>query len=204
MGGAAGVLAIVVVAALLVWKPWKSEPPRLNDEPYKIAKFAISPEFKKLEFERQFTYMELLDDKEDAVAQAYKDHLLNDDEYARTLQVAYLGKHMKRARNFAEKTTPRAREAYLDKLIEKKEKNDAAEKAAAKANKTKALTAEEIKRDDTGEEETINAWPADAVATWTTYRTALKARKDQLKDQEERERSTTQGSPSPATPTAKK
>ena len=38
---------LLLVVGLLVWKPWNVEPPRLNDEPWKIARFVTLPEFKK-------------------------------------------------------------------------------------------------------------------------------------------------------------
>jgi hypothetical protein len=190
-GGIAGGVLLALVIALLVWKPWITEPPRLNEEPWKIARFVTLPEFKKLPFERQFTYMELLDDKEDAIAQAYNEKKLDDQQYAAALQAAYLGKHMKRARNYAEKGTPRAREAYLDKILDKKKKGGGTAKPKSKG--TEPADADEIKRDDSEEQETINRWPTDAQAQWTAYRMALKSRKDQLKEQkEQREAAATQ------------
>jgi hypothetical protein len=181
-GGIAGGVLLVLLVALLVWKPWKAEPPRLNEEPWKIARFVSTPEFKKLSFERQFTYMDVLDDKEPAIAKAYKEQKLNDEQYAAALQAAYLGKHMKRARNYAQKGTPRLREAYLDKIIEKKHKGGSANEKPKK--NAEPLDADEIKRDDSEEQETISNWPADAQAQWTSYRMALKARKEKLKDEE--------------------
>ena len=175
-GGIAGVVVVLLAIVLLVWKPWKAEPPRLNEEPWKIAKFVSTPDFKKLPFERQYSYMYVLDDKEPAIAQAYTEKKLNDTEYAAALQAAYLGKHLKRARNYAEKGTARARELYLDKLIEKKKKADKKTKA------TEPADAEEIKRDDTEEQETINTWPTEIQAQWTAYRMALKGRKETQKE----------------------
>jgi hypothetical protein len=195
-GGIAGGALLVLIVGLLVWKPWTVEPPRLNDEPWKIAQFISRPEFQKLPFERQFTYMEVLDDKEDAIAAAYNEHKLDDPQYAAALQAAYLGKHMKRARNYAKQTTPRTREAYLDKIIDKKKKNSANDKSKSKG--TAPLDADEIKRDDSEEQETISRWPADAQAQWTSYRMALKARKDYLKEQKEkREAAATQAVAAP-------
>jgi hypothetical protein len=182
IGGGVAVVALLV--ALVIWKPWKVEPPRLNDEPWKIAEFVSTTTYGKLPFERQLTYMDVLDDKEDAIAQAYNEHKLDDQQYAAALQAAYLGKHLKRAKNYAEKATPRAREAYLDKVIEKKKKNDN-EKPKSKGTTT-PVDAEEIKRDDSEEQDTINRWPSDAQAQWTGYRMALKARKDYLKEQKEK------------------
>src|SRR3954470_20289120 len=142
-GSIAGGALLVLVVALLVWRPWKREPPRLNEEPWKIARFVSTPEFKKLSFERQFSYMDVLDDKEPAIAKAYKEQKLNDEQYAAALQAAYLGKHMKRARNYAQKGTPRTREAYLDKIIEKKHKGGGNEKP--KSKNSEPLDADEIK-----------------------------------------------------------
>jgi hypothetical protein len=195
-GGIAGGVGIILIVGLLIWKPWNVEPPRLNDEPWKIARFVSLPEFKKLPFERQFSYMEVLDDKEDAIAQAYNEHKLNDQQYAAALQAAYMGKHMKRARDYAKKGTARTREAYLDKVIEKKKKNN----DKPKSKSTAAVDAEEIKRDDSEEQETINAWPADAQAQWTSYRMALKARKDYLKEQKEKREAAATQATKPAGP----
>lgn len=181
-GGIAGGVGFVLLVALLIWKPWKVEPPRLNEEPWKIARFVSTPEFRKLQFERQFAYMDVLDDKEPAIAQAYKEKKLDDEQYAAALQAAYLGKHMKRARNYAQKGTQRTREAYLDKIIEKKHKGGGNDKPKSKGSEP--LDADEIKRDDSEEQETISHWPTDAQAQWTSYRMALKARKEAIKEEE--------------------
>src|SRR5687767_1551665 len=41
LGGSA-LAAVVVLIGLMVWRPWQPEPPRLNEQPYKIAQFAAT------------------------------------------------------------------------------------------------------------------------------------------------------------------
>jgi hypothetical protein len=84
-------------------------------------------------------------------------------------------------------------------MIEKKKKGGGSDKP--KSSKAEPLDADEIKRDDTEEQETINSWPADARAQWTSYRMALKARKDAKKEDEEtRKAAATQAAKSAAAP----
>ena len=167
------------------------EAPRLNEDQGTVAKFAVSPDFARLPFERQATYMQVLDDNEDQVDAAYAAGKLTDIEYRKALQLVYLGKHLGRATKFADLPPGREREAYLDKQLEKKKgKNDDEDDApAAGAGGIKPLpkapAAKEpvkIKRDESNQEVQIAAWPAEVREKWVAYRTALAERKDQLKD----------------------
>jgi hypothetical protein len=188
-GAAAGVALLVSLAA---WKPWRAEPPRLNEEPATIARFVNTSAFAGLPFDRQYAYMEILDDKEDAIVAAYKEGRLDDVEYRKALQAAYLGKHLSRMKKYVAKTPGPARDAYVDNLLDKKKKKGDGKAGGAKAGAGKAkppkdgakksddlspLTAEEIKRDDSEEQQQIDAWPATVRQQWQEYRQALAERK---------------------------
>src|SRR5688572_14715759 len=79
--------AVVLLVALWLWKPWAPSPPRLNEDPALIARFAASSHMDDLPFSQQRQFMELLDDKDDRVVEAYEQGMLNDQEYRRALQL---------------------------------------------------------------------------------------------------------------------
>ena len=191
--GAAGAGALVLVVALLLWRPWQPSPPRLNSEPYVIAKFAASSAMDDLPFSQQREYMDILADKDDALLAAYKDGRLTDQEYRRALQLGWYDKHLDRMEKFYDRP-PMRRIEYIDsKVLGKKIKAAAVAAGAPGAKKPKdeeksddmtALKPEEIDRDDSNEEQDIKRWPADVRQKWTEYRAAVAARKDFYKERE--------------------
>ena len=184
-GGAAVALALVV--ALFVWKPWAPDPPRLNEPPAAIAKFAASSDMDDLPFPHQRQFMELLDEKDDAVLEAYEQGQLDDQQYRRVLQLAWYGEHLKKMDNYHSKP-PSQRTAYLDKQADKKRKKKSDPKKNVESDPKSALKAEEIERDDSTEEQDVKQWPSDVRQKWTEYRTAWESRKQFHKDQRDREK----------------
>jgi hypothetical protein len=92
---AGSALGLVLLVALFVWRPWSPDAPRLNSDPGVIAKFAASSSMKRIAFEQQRQYMEVLDEKDKAVEKAYDEGRLSDQEYRRALQLAWYGEHLK-------------------------------------------------------------------------------------------------------------
>lgn len=171
----------VVLIGLFIWKPWTPSPPRLNAPVATIAKFAASSSMNRLPFEQQRQYMELLDEKDDGVDEAYEQGKLSDQEFRRALQLGWYGEHLKKMDNFHSKP-PTLRAMYLDKQVDKKRKKKNRDKNEDKPDSKSALTADEIERDDSTEEQDIKRWPADVRQRWTDYRTAWAARKQYWKD----------------------
>lgn len=190
-GGAAACIAVVV--GLLIWKPWHTEPPRLNEPPVKVAKFAISSNLSDLPFDRQVVYLKHLDDHEKEMVEAYRAGQMSEADYAKALQAAYLGRHIRRMENFHERRTPAERDAYLDRLMSKKD----AEKSGTvwtKKDGTKEVLSPDakdsddvkhIKRDQSQEAATIQSWPAEVQKQWAEYHQAWEERKRVKKEREE-------------------
>ena len=179
---AAAVVAVGVFLYAQFFGP--VEAPRLNSEPYVIGKFTATRDFDRLDFAKKWQYYELLDDKEDALKAAYTEGKMTDDEYRIARQAAWYGKHLGRMKNYFETAPGRERDAYLDKQVLKKyeDKDDKGDgKSAGGSDGQGALTADEIKRDDSEEEGDISAWPAEVRAKWDEYRAAYGARKDRYK-----------------------
>lgn len=188
----AGVLAVLLLGVFVYWTFLRTvEAPRLNSEPYVIGKFTATSHFGRLPFEKKWQYYELMDDKEDALKAAYAEGKMNDDEYRLALQAAYYGKHLDRMKKYFEKPPGRERTAYLDKLVQKKYEDDDKKgdgKTSGKSDDLKPLTADEIKRDDTEQDDDISAWPADVRAKWEEYKREYKARKDLYKQNRDAEK----------------
>jgi hypothetical protein len=195
--GGAGAIALIalVVVALVVWRPWQSGPPRLNEAPSKIASFTTSDGFAKLPFDRQWVYLKQMDAKEDALVEAYRAGRMSEEEYRKALEAAYLGRQLGRMKKYFERTPGAEREAYLDKLLTKKESEKRGDKpqpklkadGTVKAPKVDAKDAEDLKdlkRDDSEETAAIKSWPADVQKQWQEFHSALRTRKRLLHEQE--------------------
>jgi len=194
-GAGAAALIALLVAGLLAWKPWQSGPPRLNEAPAKIASFATSGDFSKLPFDRQVVYLKQMDAKEDALVEAYRAGRMNEEEYRKSLEAAYLGRQLGRMKKYFERTPGAERDAYLDKLLVKKESEKRGEppppKLAAdgklkqpKVDAKDAADLKDLKRDDSEESTVVKSWPADVQKQWQEFHSALRARKRLPREQE--------------------
>ena len=178
---AGSALGLVLLVALFVWRPWSPDAPRLNSDPGVIAKFAASSAMRRIPFEQQRQYMDVLDEKDKAVEKAYDEGRLTDQEYRRALQLAWYGDHLKKMDKFFAKP-PTLRLAYLDSQVDKKIRKKKKNKGGPKPDDSSALTSEEIDRDDSTEAEDIKSWPGDVQQRWNEYRSAYASRKQFWKD----------------------
>jgi len=206
--GAAALIALLVVG-LVAWKPWQSGPPRLNEAPSKIASFTTSGDFSKLPFDRQLVYLKQMDAKEDALVEAYRAGRMSEEEYRKALEAAYLGRQLGRMKKYFDRTPGAERDAYLDKLLTKKEseKRGDAPQPKLKADGTlkppkvdakDANDVKDLKRDDAEESLAIKSWPADVQKQWQEFHSALRARKRLLREQELRQLKAKGGATQPA------
>jgi hypothetical protein len=182
------IAGVVLVIVLLVWRPWVPTPPRLNEDPAKIAKFAAS-HLNTVPFEHQRQLMEVLDEKDQRVVEAYEQGMLSDQEFRRVLQLEWYGEHLKKMDKFYAKP-PQLRALYLDSQIDKNHKKKAKKKHEPKPDAKSPVKAEEIDRDDSTEEQDIKKWPADVRQRWADYRAAVASRKQYWKDQKEQRKTT--------------
>jgi hypothetical protein len=175
-------IGLLLLVGLFIWRPWSPRPPRLNEDPAVIAKFAAS-NIQKVPFEQQRQYMELLDEKDKRVEEAYEQGQLSDQEFRRALQLAWYGEHLKKMDSFYAKP-PTLRLMYLDKQVEKKRKKKLKNKGE-KPDDQAALKADANDRDDSTEEADVQRLPPDVRQRWTDYRAAFAARKQYWKDQKD-------------------
>jgi hypothetical protein len=190
---------VILLVALLIWRPWNPAPPRLNEQPYKIAKFAASSSMDRLPWSQQREYMDILADKDNALLEAYKQGKLSDTEYRRALQLGWYDKHLDRMDKYFNRP-PMMRTMYIDeKVLGKKVKKNhpgvvapgkkpKPPKDEEKSDDLSPLKAEEIDRDNSTEEQDIKKWPPDVRSRWSEYRTALAARKEFFKELERQEK----------------
>jgi hypothetical protein len=128
---AAGVGAGVIVLGLIGWLVVRTGPPvepRLNEPTPVLAKFVASTAFERMPYEKQRLYYQILDDRGNEIAQAYRDKHLSEAEYRSALDAAWLGKHINRVEKYMAKS-PMARSQYIDELL-KKTREDAATRPA--------------------------------------------------------------------------
>lgn len=193
--------ALVLIIALFTWQPWAPKPPRLNADPGLIAKFAATSSMNSLPFSHQREFMEILDEKDEAVVNAYKSGKLSDDEYRRALQLGWYAEQLKKMDNYYQRP-PAQRTAYLDKLVDKKKKKKSdGKKETHKSDDKSPLNAEEIDRDDSTEEQDVKRWPSDVREKWLQFRTAYANRKQAIKELKQQQKHRDEGRNSAETAT---
>ena len=168
----------------------------MNEPPAQVVGFFGTADFDRLPFDRQVAYLKQVEAKEDELVAAYRAGTIRDADYRRALQAAYLGRHLARMNKYFEQPAGRARDAYLDKLLDKKDaekkgvavvKKDGTKKVP-KPDARDAADVKDIKRDDSDEAATVAKWPAAVQEQWKQYHAAVEARKQMRKRQEAEKR----------------
>src|SRR5687768_11064021 len=169
----AGALAVVVVAVSLfaMWVKSRNEAPPVNADSATLAEFVTSDSYQGLPFDRQATYMRVLEDREDAgeLKTALNAGKLTAEQYRAAIQEAWLGEQLKRSEKYAS-LPPNDKPKYIKELLGKKEKKKSG------GNKPKAGGNDgdgaEIKRDASTSQARIAAWPAGSKRKWEEFRAA--------------------------------
>ena len=205
----AALIAVIVVVLVTsatgfyLFSRSRDPAPRLDAPIEEVAKFVSDEAFKKLPFERQRRYMEVLDDREEELDKAYQDEKLNAAQYKRGLELGWFGKQIPRAEKYAG-LSPQEQAAYIDQRLDKKEDKDrkkgkgdgdedgetVTSTAPADGSASSGLTP--VKRDEQSEKDIPRAWPPEWRDKWKKYREALKERR------EEREEAREESEPAPA------
>jgi hypothetical protein len=193
IAGIGGAALAVALAVLLIFQPWHRPVPRFNDEPARIAQLAASSDFDKLPFSQREAYMKVMDQRKAQIEQAYAGGKLSDDEYRKALEAAHLGKLLDHMKKYYARPPGRARDAYLDRVIDKKEKKVTSLKKNPTAKKEKK--ADSIPRDDSEEDAEINSWPPDVRAQFLQFRQALSDHKKLHKELKKAAEPATQNAP---------
>ena len=148
----------------------------------------------------QREYMEVLDEKEEALLEGYKGGSLTDQQYRRALQLGWYGKHLDRMDKFF-RLNPMQRALFLDdKVLDKRDVNPGLpkKKDPKKSDERSALNPEEVERDDSTEEQDIARWPADVRQKWDAYRAAVRERKDFHRERYEKAQAAAKDGKAPA------
>lgn len=141
--------------------------PRLNDNAVVLTKFMRSSHFEALPFEQQRQYYKVLDDRDAELDQAYHDKRLSESEYRSGLEAAWLGKHINRVEKYFSLPPGQGRVAYLQKLVEKKERKKSKPASGQK----------EIDADETAAELLVEKWPASVKSQWEQFHNAYRDHK---------------------------
>ena len=107
---------------------------------------------------RQF--YKVLDDREDEVDQLFEQKRLTESEYRAALEAGWLGKHINRVEKYFALPPGKARDDYIDKLLDKKEQK-----------KKNAKSADNIKVDETAAELKVESWPPAIREQWKVFHT---------------------------------
>ena len=176
VGAIAGV--IIAVGAFAMWVKGRNDAPPVNSDSATLAGFVTSDSYASLSFDRQATYMKVLEDREDAgeLKDALEAGKLKPEQYRAAITEAWLGEQLKRSEKYAS-LPPSAKPKYIGELLGKKEKKK------SPGNKPRSSGGNngdipEIKRDASTSQARINAWPADARRKWEEFKTAYDAAKD--------------------------
>jgi hypothetical protein len=196
---AAAIILIATCATAYYFSRRTDNTPRLDAPVEQIARFVSDPEFAKLPFERQRRFMEVLDDREDELDDAYRAGKLGPRQYQRALEFGWFGKQLPRMEKYASLTTPQEQAVYVNERLDKKDGKDRKKKkgggggnddgpksvvnASADEDASPGGNPTDVKRDEQSEKDIPRTWPPEWREKWKTYRTALKERRDQREEE---------------------
>jgi hypothetical protein len=183
IGAISGAALVVAVALLLIYRPWRTQAPRIGGEPSKLGQYVGTADFQKLGFEKREIYMKMASAKKDEFAQAYADGRLSLEDYQKSLLAAHLGKQLDNMRKYFAKPMGSPREKFLDKMVAKKETKKQTRDRDPEAKKIEEE--QDLLKDYAAETAEVATWPADIQAKYKEYTSALEERKKLFKEARE-------------------
>jgi hypothetical protein len=175
----AGVVAVLIAGSVAaVAMLGKDEAPRLNDNTVALSKFVYSQSFDTLPFDQQRQYYKVMDDRDeqDQIKDAYEAKQINESEYRAALEAAWLGKHINRTEKYFALPAGQQRTAYINQLLDKKDKKDAKKKPGS-AGGGGTSDQEDIDADETAAELKVEKWPANVRTQWNQFHEAYRAQR---------------------------
>lgn len=168
------ILAILVILGggiTLALKLFLKDVPRLDASTVEIAKFVITPAFDKMPFDSQRQYMKVLEkrDENGELESAWKNHKITDTEYKASMNVAWLAKHLSRVDKYFSLRPGQERIDYLNKMIDKQDKDKVKPKKAGDASED-----EIVRRDKTVAKMRTDTWPPEIRDQWKQFNKLLK------------------------------
>lgn len=175
-----GIAVAVVLVGWVGYRYWSRKPvPRLNAKIEEIVRYVEDAGFRDLSIDRQFVYLKALEERKDETKAAFEKKLISADEYAAAKTYAWFGKQLSHMEAYVAKRSPIDRQKYLDKLIDKKLKDEMTKKTDPKAT-TGADDGDDLEppvaRDESLEKVLPLTWPRETRAQWEQYRKALRDR----------------------------
>jgi hypothetical protein len=183
IGGIGGAALVIAVALLLIYRPWRTQAPKIGGEPSKLGEYVGTTDFQKLPFEKREVYMKMASAKKDEFAKAYADGRLSLDDYQKSLLAAHLGKQLDNMRKYFAKPIGNERAKFIDKMIVKKESKKQAREHDPEAKKIEEE--QDLLKDYAAATAEIATWPPDIQAKYREYTTAVDERKKMYKEAQE-------------------
>ena len=141
--------------------------PRLNDNAVVLTKFVRSGRFDALPFEQRRQFYKVLDDRDSELDEAYQSKRLTESEFRAGLEAAWLGKHINRVEKYFSLPPGQGRTAYINKLLDKKERKKSKSNSGG----------DDIDADETAAELRVESWPAVARTQWEQFHDAYRQQK---------------------------
>jgi hypothetical protein len=138
--------------------------PRLNENAVVLTKFIRSSDFDSLPYEQQRQFYKVLDDRDEELDEAYRGKRLTESEYRAGLEAAWLGKHINRVEKYFSLPPGQARTAYLQKLLDKKDRKS-----------LKPQDSADVDADETAAELKVEKWPSAVRQQWDQFHDAYRA-----------------------------
>jgi len=154
-------IAAIAVGALL----WKRSAPDPKANVVDIARYVARSDFSDLSEEQKRPYMNALRFKIEKVNEAHAAGKLNDTQFKAANQYAWMARQLDHMDTYFALAPGAQRDAFLDKIIDKK--------VAAGAGKPKA---EGMAKDEEFMSEWSQSWSSSRQAQFAVYRDALSAR----------------------------
>lgn len=193
IGGIGGVILVVALALLFIFRPW-NHGPKLGGDPVQLGQYAASSDFRKMPFDKRELYMKMMDSKKDEISKSYAAGQLSLEDYQKALLAGHLGKRLDEMHKYFAKPVGPERVKYLDKILNKKDTKEEAAKHNPSAKEQKKE--KDVLKDDAAEKAEIATWPEDVQAQYQEFHAALEDRKKLHKEVKAEAKAATR----PATP----
>jgi hypothetical protein len=162
-------LCVMSVYGYFNWmkKPKYTEPP-LNADSLTITKFATTPEFDALSFDRQLIWMNRVGDKKKEMDELFRSGKMSQEQYQDAKSISWLGKRFKHIAEYYSRPEIRRKE-YLDELINKDIIDEQEEKKLAETEKLPPRDKERVKL-------LVNKFPEERRQAYNAFKKALNDR----------------------------
>ena len=185
-------LCVMSVYGYFTWmkKPKYVEPP-LNADSLTITKFAATPSFDALRFERQLVWMDTVADKKTEMNELFRSGKMTLEQYQDAKSIAWLAKRFKQIIEY--NALPEIhRKGFLDKMILKEQVDDEEEAKLSEAEKLPSRDKERVKT-------IVGKFPEEQRQLYSSFKKALDNREKELEKEEKARKRAELGTTRPTT-----